>query len=121
MVGKVSSHPLSEVRGGDAPMSETPTLPSTTVRPGDRRYPALSRGFNQRWIGEPEYVRLVRSPEEARTALAEAVRERPADPRRTRITVKAGGHCYEDFVCGSDVRVILDVSPMCGVSYDPAM
>ncbi|MEV4002161.1 FAD-binding oxidoreductase [Actinomadura sp. NPDC049753] len=114
-------------------MSEIPTpsgatgsfgatgLPSTTVRPGDRRYPALSRGFNQRWIGEPEYVRLVRSPEEARTALAEAVRERPADPRRTRITVKAGGHCYEDFVCGSDVRVILDVSPMCGVSYDAAM
>ncbi|NDU76914.1 FAD-binding protein [Actinomadura sp. DSM 109109] len=99
-------------------MSETPASPATTVRPGDERYPALSRGFNRRWIAEPEYVRLVRTPEEARDALAAAVRERPADPRRTRITVRAGGHCYEDFVCGPDVRVILDVSPMCGVSYD---
>ncbi|MFD0541117.1 hypothetical protein ACFQY7_52105 [Actinomadura luteofluorescens] len=77
------------VRHGRA--SAASGLPSTIVRSGDKRYPALSRGFNQRWIGEPEYVRLVRSPEEARAALAEAVRERPADPRRTRITVKAAG------------------------------
>ncbi|WP_433477563.1 FAD-dependent oxidoreductase [Spirillospora sp. CA-142024] len=102
-------------------MSEISALPSTVVRCGDKRYPALSRGFNQRWIAEPEYVRLVRTPEEARAALAEAVREKPADPARTRITVKSGGHCYEDFVCGDDVRVILDVSPMCGVFYDSAM
>ncbi|WP_019631408.1 FAD-binding oxidoreductase [Actinomadura atramentaria] len=91
---------------------------AAVVRPGDKRYPALSRGFNQRWIAEPEYVRLVRSPEEARAALGRAVREEPADPRRTRITVRSGGHCYEDFVCGDDVRVILDVSPMCAISYD---
>ncbi|NEA24988.1 FAD-dependent oxidoreductase [Actinomadura bangladeshensis] len=102
-------------------MSELSTLPSTVVRPGDRRYPALSRGFNQRWIAAPEYVRLVRTPEEARAALAEAVAEEPADPARARIAVRAGGHCYEDFVCGEDVRVILDVSPMCGVSYDSSM
>ncbi|POM22967.1 putative FAD-linked oxidoreductase YvdP [Actinomadura rubteroloni] len=93
----------------------------TVVPPGDKRYPALSRGFNQRWIAEPEYVRLVRSPEEVRVALADALRERPRDPRRTRITVRSGGHCYEDFVCGDDVRVILDVSPMCAIAHDPVM
>ena len=102
-------------------MSANSAQPTTTVLPGDKRYPALSRGFNQRWIARPEYVRLVRTPEEARDALARAVRETPRDPERSRITVKAGGHCYEDFVCGDDVRVILDVSPMTGVFYDADM
>ena len=102
-------------------MSEMLTLPTTVIRPGDKRYPSLSRGFNQRWIAAPEYVRLVRTPQETRAALAEAVNEVPQDPSRTRITVRAGGHCYEDFVCGEDVRVILDVSPMCGVFYDSAL
>ncbi|TDD92208.1 FAD-binding protein [Actinomadura darangshiensis] len=64
---------------------------------------------------------MVRTPEEARAALEEAVNEAPVDPGRTRITARSGGHCYEDFVCGGDVRVILDVSPMCGVSYDGGM
>ncbi|TYC13906.1 FAD-binding oxidoreductase [Actinomadura syzygii] len=102
-------------------MGEGPTVPTTRVTPGDKRYPALSRGFNQRWIGRPDYVQLVRTPEEVREALATALREVPDDPERTRITVKAGGHCYEDFVCGPDVRVILDVSPMCDMVYDDAM
>ncbi|WP_243711000.1 hypothetical protein [Actinomadura sp. KC216] len=47
--------------------------------------------------------------------------EAPQDPDWTRITVKSGGHCYEDFVCGDDVRMILDVSPMYGMYYDSAM
>ncbi|TDB87916.1 FAD-binding protein [Actinomadura sp. KC216] len=102
-------------------MTSNSPQPSPIVRPGDKRYPALSRGFNQRWIAEPEYVRLVRSPEEARDALAEAVRQPPKDPARTRITVRSGGHCYENFVCGADVRVILDMSPMCGMYYDQGM
>ncbi|WP_243710999.1 hypothetical protein [Actinomadura sp. KC216] len=53
-------------------MSDVPALPSTTIRPGDRRYPAMSRGFNQRWIAEPEYVRLVRTPDEVAAALTTA-------------------------------------------------
>ncbi len=50
-----------------------------------------------------------------------AVRETPRDPKRTRITVRSGGHCYENFVCGDDVRVILDVSEMCDIGYDDDM
>ena len=95
--------------------------PSMVVQPGDVRYPSLSRGFNQRWIGEPEYVVVVRSSTEAKEALQKAVREEPKNPKRTRITVRSGGHCYENFVCGDDVRVILDVSQMCNIEYDPKM
>ncbi|WP_067467595.1 FAD-dependent oxidoreductase [Actinomadura macra] len=102
-------------------MTEISPQPSMVVRHGDKRYPSLSRGFNQRWIAKPEYVRLVRSPGEVRDALAQAVRETPKDPARTRITVRSGGHCYENFVCGDDVRVIFDVSPMCEMYFDPEM
>lgn len=95
--------------------------PSTIIQPNDKRYPSLSRGFNQRWIAQPEYVRMLRTAEEAREALEEAVRQKPKHPERTRITVRSGGHCYENFVCGDDVRVIFDVSQMCGMYYDPHM
>ncbi|MFV2178970.1 BBE domain-containing protein [Actinomadura sp. LOL_016] len=102
-------------------MSHPPVPPAVTVNPPDVRYPALSRGFNQRWIAHPEYVRMVTSAQGLVTALSEAVNQDPADDYRTRVTVRSGGHCYEDFVCGDDVRVILDVSPMCDLYYDPAL
>jgi FAD/FMN-containing dehydrogenase len=95
--------------------------PAITIAPDDGRYPTLSRGFNQRWIARPEYVRLITSSDGVVTALREAVNQKPADPKRTRVTVRSGGHCYEDFVCGDDVRVILDLSPMCGIAYDPRL
>ncbi|GAA3751547.1 hypothetical protein HDA32_002383 [Spinactinospora alkalitolerans] len=101
--------------------AEAPRTTDVTIGPGDKRYPALNRGFNQRWIAEPEYIRLARSGTEVAAALAQAVKETPKDPRRTRITVRSGGHSYEDFVCGDDVRVIIDVGPMCGVGYDPKL
>lgn len=97
------------------------TPPLTTIAPSDKRYPALNRGFNQRWIAQPDYVRMVGSPEGAARALSEAVNQAAEHSGRKRVTVRSGGHCYEDFVCGEDVRVILDISPMCGVSYDPSL
>ncbi|MEV4258268.1 FAD-binding oxidoreductase [Spirillospora sp. NPDC049652] len=87
---------------------------------GDVRFPALCRGFNPRWHANPEYVRLVRDSKEVRAALQEAVKERPTG-ERTRITVRSGGHCYEDFVCSGDVRVIIDVSLMNRIYEDPGM
>src|SRR5699024_4168480 len=88
------------------------TPPLTTIAPSDKRYPALNRGFNQRWIAQPDYVRMVGSPEGAARALSEAVNQAAEHSGRKRVTVRSGGHCYEDFVCGEDVRVILDISPM---------
>ncbi|MFC3997414.1 FAD-binding protein [Nocardiopsis sediminis] len=85
------------------------------VMKGDRRFASLCRGFNPRWTSSPEYVRLVRTGEEACRALEKAVREKPEVAKRDRITVRAGGHCYENFVCADDVRVIIDVSLLDGI------
>jgi hypothetical protein len=90
------------------------------VEPGHPLYRGLSRGFNPRWAAEPDYIRIVSSAEETREALQAALRER-ADPGRDRITVRSGGHAYEDFVCAPDVRVIIDVAPMNRIHHDPAM
>ncbi|WP_236539124.1 FAD-dependent oxidoreductase [Spiractinospora alimapuensis] len=90
------------------------------ITPDDWRYATLRRGFNPRWSSEPDYIRLVRNPGEVVYALRAALRE-PQDWTRSRITVRSGGHCYEDFVCSPDVRVILDVGLMNGIYYDPDM
>ncbi|MET8003663.1 FAD-binding oxidoreductase [Nonomuraea glycinis] len=93
----------------------------TKIEPDDPRYEPLRRGFNSRWLAaRPDYIRLPRTGDEVRHALREAVHE-PAPPHRSRITVRSGGHCYEDFVCSPDVRVIIDMSLMDGVYADGAM
>ncbi|MBF8185278.1 FAD-binding oxidoreductase [Nonomuraea sp. K274] len=88
------------------------------IGPDDPRYDPLRRGFNPRWLAaRPDYIRLPRSGDEVARALQEALDE-PALPERSRITVRSGGHCYEDFVCSPDVRVIIDLSLMDGVHAD---
>ena len=67
-------------------------VPAVEVRPGELRYPALTRGYNQRFSGTPAYVAVVTTPEQCLAAVREAV----AAGRR--ITVRGGGHCYEGFV-----------------------
>jgi FAD/FMN-containing dehydrogenase len=79
----------------------------------DPRYGAMVRGFNQRWVGQPRRVAVCRSAEQARDAVARALQD------GLRITVRSGGHCYENFVSGNDGGVILDVSPLSGVYRDP--
>ncbi|WP_219470003.1 FAD-binding oxidoreductase [Nonomuraea rhizosphaerae] len=91
------------------------------VTPEDRRYPALCRGFNPRWLAHPQYIRLVSTNEQVKHALQYAMDNKPATGTRTRVTVRSGGHCYENFVCADDVRVIIDVSLMNGIYDDPAM
>ncbi|MFC7328237.1 FAD-binding oxidoreductase [Marinactinospora rubrisoli] len=102
------------------------TEPRTTARgirvtPGDRRYAALRRGYNPRWESEPDYIELVRTPEETVGALRDALTPQPPDPVRSRITARSGGHCYENFVCAPDVRVIIDVSLMDEIYEDDGM
>ncbi len=36
--------------------SDCPVFPGSRVTPGDPRYPALIRGFNQRWVGHPHNI-----------------------------------------------------------------
>jgi FAD binding domain-containing protein/berberine-like enzyme len=89
---------------------------STRIGPDDPRYRAVvEKRFNKRFSASPDYVRLVTSTEDVVSAVEEAVRE------GRRLVATSGGHCLEGFVSDPDVRVILDVSPMKGISYDAEM
>ncbi|MEX2983601.1 FAD-binding oxidoreductase [Streptomyces sp. C36] len=87
-------------------------FPGAVVKPGDGRYPALSRGNNHRFVGEPEYIRLVNSTADVVQAVQEAV------DAGKRIAVRSGGHCYENFVDDRAVKVVIDLSEFNTVSFD---
>lgn len=93
-----------------------PPMDATTVRPDDPRYRDLvTAGYNHRFTGRPEYVQLAGSTAHVVEALNEAV------STGRRIAVRSGGHCFEDFFASPDIAVLLDLSPMTGVRYDPRM
>ncbi|MGH3830001.1 MAG: FAD-binding oxidoreductase, partial [Pseudonocardiaceae bacterium] len=85
---------------------------TSIVRPGDSRFGAVTRGFNQRWIADPAYVRLCGGSADVVTAVESAVRD------GLRVTVRSGGHCYENFAYGNVGGVIVDLSLMNGVHVD---
>ncbi len=87
-------------------------FPAVSIRPHDARYRDLVSGANQRWTARPESVRLVSSGEQVREAVQQAV------DAGKRLTVRGGGHCYEDFVFNDAVETVLDLSEMNGVRYD---
>lgn len=84
------------------------------VEPDDPRYADLvRRGFNKRFAGQPDYVRLVRCTDDVVRAVQDAVRD------GLRVVARSGGHCLEGFVADPAVRVVVDTSLMTGVGYDP--
>jgi len=89
--------------------------PDQFVRPDDSRYPQLTTGNNQRFVARPEYFRIIRSTSDAEQALRQA-----ADTGK-RVSVRSGGHCFADLVCNPEVQVLLDLSGMNRVDYDPRM
>ncbi|MEU2852058.1 FAD-dependent oxidoreductase [Streptomyces syringium] len=97
-----------------APPTDGPPPPApVTVGPGDPRYRSLThRGYNARFVGKPDYVRVVNTTAQVVDAVQQAVRE------GRRIAVRSGGHCFENFVDDPSVRAVIDVSPMRAVSYD---
>ena len=89
---------------------------SPRIGPDDPRYRAVvEKRFNKRFSASPDYVRLVGSTGQVISAVEAAVRE------NRRLVVTSGGHCLEGFVSDPEVRVIIDVSPMKRVYYDPGM
>jgi hypothetical protein len=93
--------------------SDDARIASGRIGPDDPRYLAVvAKRFNKRFNASPDYVRLVRSTDQLISAVEEAVRE------GRRLAVTSGGHCLEGFVSDSDVRVIIDVSPMKRVYFD---
>ncbi|MGH3067126.1 MAG: FAD-binding oxidoreductase [Streptosporangiaceae bacterium] len=114
------------VGGGLLAGAGTLSLPGTTealppavhgpraIYPADPRYATLRMGFNRRWVGSPAYIQVVRN---ARQTVAAVQRAHDAG---LRITVRGGGHCYENFSSGNHGGVIIDLSGMQGVSLDPS-
>jgi aclacinomycin oxidase len=93
----------------------TTQIESGRIGPEDPRYLAVvEKRFNKRFRASPDYVRRAGSTEQVVAAVEEAVRE------GRRLVVTSGGHCLENFASDSEVRVILDVSPMKRIYFDAA-
>src|SRR5690606_35720134 len=90
-----------------------PAGPVTVDREDPRYADLVLRGANGRYRGKPENYRLVGSTEQVAAAVGEAVRD------GKRIAVRSGGHCFEDFVDNDEVEVVIDMSQMAEVGYDP--
>ena len=86
---------------------------AATVGPGDARYPDLVRGNNFRFVGTPDYVRVINSAGQIEDALGQALRA------KKRVAVRGGGHCLEGFVADPEVEVVLDLSQYDDVYFDP--
>ncbi|MFI1890348.1 FAD-dependent oxidoreductase [Streptomyces jumonjinensis] len=87
-------------------------LGPATIAADDPRYTSMVRGMNHRFTGRPDYVRVVSTTEQVRAAVGEAV------AAGKRVSVRSGGHGFEDFTT-SGVEVLLDLSEMDRVGYDP--
>ncbi|NJC70695.1 FAD-binding oxidoreductase [Planosporangium thailandense] len=90
-----------------------PVFGPVDVTPADARYADLVWGTNRRWVGTPDHVVLVGSADQVVRAVQDAV----AAGRR--VAVRSGGHCYENFVSAPDIRVVIDLSQLNAVYYDP--
>lgn len=103
---------LSGVAG--AAESGTDESTAAVVTPADRQYPDLVRALNARFVASPDRVCVVDAPAQIAPIVNTAV------GAGKRLTVRSGGHCYEDFVYSSDTNVIIDLTNMNGIYYDPA-
>jgi hypothetical protein len=93
-------------------MSECAIYAGGRVGPDDPRYETLVRGFNLRWAGRPAAIALCGSAGQVRDTVQAAV------DSGQRITVRSGGHCYENFSAGNEGGVIVDLAPMSNVGFD---
>lgn len=113
--GAAASVALTQAGASASAATARRTDPETgpvTVYPSDPRYQELTVGYNQRWVGRPDYVRLVSSTDQVVQAVQEAVRA------GKQISVVSGGHCLAPFVFNSDVKVVIDLSGLNNVYFD---
>lgn len=88
---------------------------TSAITPDDPRYASLVRGTNHRFVGRPDYVRVAATTEQVAEAVAEAV------SAGRRISVRSGGHCFEDFTVARPGGILLDMSEMTKVYFDKSM
>jgi hypothetical protein len=83
-------------------------------KPGDPAYEQWNdRGFNMRFKGSPSRIVTVDNT----AALVEALQT--AVSAGQHVVVRGGGHCLENFIADPAVQVIIDISQMKGIRYDP--
>ncbi|MER6030372.1 FAD-binding oxidoreductase [Streptomyces sp. NPDC001851] len=100
--------PASAAAAGPSAASADPV----TVTPDDARYADLTSGLNQRFTARPERIALPTTTRQVVALVQDAV------DRGKRISIRGGGHCFEDFVFNSDVDVVINMSRMNSVSFD---
>ncbi len=93
----------------------TGTLDRTAITPGDPRYPEVTTAANGRFRCAPRVVHVPATPGEVVAAVQAA-----ADTG-ARLAIRSGGHCLEDFVDSAETEVLLDLSLLNRVDYDPGM
>ncbi|MFF5129481.1 FAD-dependent oxidoreductase [Streptomyces syringium] len=93
--------------------AQEPEFGPVSIGPDDRRYPELVSGFNRRWSAAPESVRMAGKSEHVAKAVQSAV------STGKRLSIRSGGHSYADFTYNKDVEVIVDLSMMNDIYYDP--
>ena len=103
---------LGRKDGASPWLDENPQREVLAIGRGDVRYPSLTRGQNQRFTSTPESVLLPRCTADVVQVVNSAV----CGGRK--ITVRSGGHCYEDFVDQPGVQVVIDMSDINSVEFD---
>jgi aclacinomycin oxidase len=88
-------------------------LGPVTIKPGDPQYEDLVlRPNNSRFAPRPDSFRIVGDTDQVVRAVNDAVRA------GKRVTVRSGGHCYENFVGDPQPHMIIDMVEMNAVYFD---
>ena len=83
-------------------------------KPGDPLYEDWNdRGVNLRFKGRPSLIIAVDNPDALQDALQESV------DAGDHVAIRGGGHCLENFVADPSVKLVIDISQMKGIRYDP--
>jgi FAD/FMN-containing dehydrogenase len=93
-------------------MTNGHVYPGGRVDRDDARYDTLRRGFNLRWVGDPAEIAICGDAEQVRAVVQRAVHQ------HLRLTVRSGGHCYENFAVQNDGGILVDMAAMNRVYYD---
>lgn len=92
----------------------TATDTEPIITPDDPRFDYfVHRGRNTRFVGDPDTVWAVRSTDQVRQAVEQAMRD------DKRIAVRGGGHGLENLVDDQAAQVLVDMSQLNSVGFDP--
>ncbi len=94
--------------GGTAAHAEPQVVP-----PSELDYQHLTRrGYNRRFVAQPDRIYIPANADELQDAVTRSIQD------DLRIAVRSGGHCFEDFVDGTDTRILIDLQRLNSVSWD---